>query len=133
MRFRAFWSISEPLNSQKTPFLVIDAIAPASDSQQVRGQHPDLFQLFGGYLNQDWTDEYETIDAAIDDFAAGDLVLGKRTIKQLDDLLNTRDDNLLSGILEKLHLGYYYEADGFTARSWLEYLRSRFRGGSQLP
>ncbi len=98
-------------------------------SRDLGERYPQLFQLFGGYLNQDWAD-YGTADAAIDAFASEGPDERPAAAQEVSKLLRDQDDDALEQLLGELGTGYDYRADGFSARSWFERIAGRLRGMS---
>jgi hypothetical protein len=88
-----------------------------------RERFPELRQLFGGYLFQDWSHLYESAEEAIDDAVArysdGRL---SATLAQLNELrtLGLSEEELDDVLLYDLSCNYNVEADGLTNSQWLE-------------
>jgi hypothetical protein len=97
---------------------------------QADTEFPALFQLFGGYFNEDWREEYPTPAAAIAAFkveAPRDAV--RATAAELDTLLAAGlDDDALSRLLD-LGFGSNYvpQRDGIGVSTWLAEVRDALR------
>ena len=99
----------------------IERIISDADSE-----YPALFQLFGGYLHQDWRTEYSSADAAIDSFkqdAPIDAV--HDALVELDRLLELQlDDSAMSRVLiDGFECSYQPQLDGTDAVSWVQHVR----------
>jgi len=91
---------------------------------------PALFQLFGGYFHQDWRDEHETPDDAVQAFiseAPPDAVAAAAA--ELDRLLDGSLDD--AAILRLIEEGFASEfvpsIDGATTTDWLPHVRDMLR------
>lgn len=97
-------------------------------------EYPILRQLFGAYLHQDWHDDFETADEAVDAFFR-DLAESQRSAArhELDDLIEgvarLGPEEALR-LLGELGCDYYPPGDGYSAAGWLEHLRHRIQNGS---
>lgn len=102
---------------------------------------PALFQLLGGYLNQDWGLEYatawEAVKAFKDDSTESQV---DEIVQYLDSLLadKTSEPNLkgpanleepLKDILLSHGLGYSPNAHGYATRTWVQELREHLSRG----
>ena len=80
-----------------------------------------LEQLLGGYLNEDWADDYADPWQAVDDFVhsqGSDAVNLRRAIT--DTIRQYPSQDALYARLLRLGLGYRIQADGWTShRDWL--------------
>ena len=90
-----------------------------------------LRTLTGAYLNQDWAEEYDSVDEAVRDFVANEppaLVDAARA--QLETLLAApHDEQELSEILLRdLWSGYWPPGEGRTVRAWFEQLVEQLSG-----
>ncbi|HVM17614.1 MAG TPA: contact-dependent growth inhibition system immunity protein [Gaiellaceae bacterium] len=88
-------------------------------------QFPNLFQVFGGYLHQDFDLEFASPDEALLAAAAGQ---GSEqvgdAVREIDSLLESDlDDSQLHAIVERLTAGYAPELDAWEARAWLAHAR----------
>jgi hypothetical protein len=87
-----------------------------------RAEFPNLWDLFAGYLHQDWRIEYATVDDAIRSFVAE---ASPKTLEEaraeLRTLLNRRfDDERLAKLLTKgLGSAYDPRVDGTSPSEWL--------------
>jgi hypothetical protein len=83
-----------------------------------------LWQFFGGYLHQDWRDDYADEWSALDDFLADgpDVVADFR--RETGALLakNHPDDELRRIILDELGSFFLVEVEGWKYRDWLQAL-----------
>jgi CdiI immunity protein len=89
-------------------------------------QFPNLSQVFGGYLHQDFDLDYESPDAALRAAAEGqgyEQVTG--AIREIDHLLASEiGDADLMRMLERMTAGYSPELDGWGGRQWLRHARN---------
>ena len=89
----------------------------------------NLSQFFGCYFRQDCFDIYRDEQAVIDAYVAE--VVGpeiEATAKEIDALLEACSDTDLEEFVDR-HCCYYYAGDGYSARTWLNRIRSRLRAG----
>jgi hypothetical protein len=99
-----------------------------------RERFPDLRQLFGGYLFQDWSHLYESAEEAIDDAVArysdGRL---SAMLAQLNELrtLGLSEEELDDVLVYDLSCNYNVEADGLTNSQWLEAVAAQLREALQ--
>ena len=93
--------------------------------------YPNLFQIFGGYLHQDWDLDYESPEAALRDAADGqgpDQV--DAAIEEIDGLLaGDLDPQETIKIVARLTPGYSPVRDGWEIRPWLVHARSILKSG----
>ncbi len=82
---------------------------------------PELAHLFGAYLYQSWTAEYDDVWDAVRDFCSDESVEGiRRTADQVRQLLESESDEArLKSATDKLHLYYYPPGISQTYRGWL--------------
>jgi hypothetical protein len=97
----------------------------------VESQFPNLFQVLGGYLNQDFDLDYDSPDAALRAAAEEqgyEQITG--AIREIDDLIagEMRDDHLMR-VVERLTAGYSPELEGWSARDWLRHARELLAAG----
>lgn len=91
-------------------------------------EYPELYQLFGGWFNQDWTLDIEeggdwpdAVDLFVDDQGVEQ---AGRARQELDRLLATdADDDRLWQVLDAL--GSYYRPEAGGTRAWLVAVRDR--------
>jgi hypothetical protein len=94
-------------------------------------RYPNLFQVFGGYLHQDFDLDYESPDAALRDAAHGQgpEQVGA-AIGEIDDLLSAGlEPRTLTEIVERLTAGYSPVLDGWEIRDWLKHARTLLESG----
>jgi hypothetical protein len=99
-------------------------------TKDYRDSHFDLYQLFGGYLNQSWIDIYiwegnkPTYQPLIRKYKTEDTQEGiDKTIAQLKDIIiigKGSDEENWGNILDGLSLGYYPPGDNLKYEEWLE-------------
>jgi CdiI immunity protein len=82
----------------------------------------DLALLIGGYLNQDWPEDYAQVWDAVEAFRReepADRV--ESACMQVRELLARRldDDELQHFLIDELHCGYWPLGDGMTFSNWL--------------
>ncbi len=82
---------------------------------------PSLVQLFGAYLHQDWCDEFESPDEAVNAFRSGEPEEAVSAARQeLSELIALDlDETALSDLMSSL--GCYYDptGDGVSTRDWI--------------
>ncbi len=80
-----------------------------------------LEQLLGGYLNEDWTDDYADAWQAVDDFPRSQPSYALRLRREVEDIVaHCTSEQALDAQLTRLGLGYRIQADGWTShREWL--------------
>jgi hypothetical protein len=90
-----------------------------------------LTNLFLGYLNQDWKDEYESIEAAISSFLSeadastvADACFESRKLLEAD----LGEDALKEELLVRHHCGYWPPSDGKSFSQFMEYLTAKLCG-----
>jgi len=68
---------------------------------------PALRRLIGAYVNEDWSDFYEDVWAAVDDFIAGAPTLSQQLPTEIELVLSEeRSEDSLERFLDSLGLGY---------------------------
>jgi hypothetical protein len=84
----------------------------------------NLSQFFGGYLNQDWPDEYSDEWAALDEFLRDNPNAAKEFRPEIQTLLDQRlpEGELSRVIFYDLGCGFSAEVDGWKYRDWLQAL-----------
>jgi hypothetical protein len=91
------------------------------DHEALMTAYNALEQFLGGYLNEDWTDEYADAWQAVDDFARsqhGDALHLRREIEGI--IRHYPSEDALFTCLLRLGLGYRIQAGGWTShREWL--------------
>jgi hypothetical protein len=95
------------------------------------GAYPNLFQVLGGYLHQDFDLDFDSPEEALQAAATGQ---GSEqvgaAIRELDELLSSHaDDDVLIQIVERLTTGYSPVLDGWQIRPWLEHTRAILEEG----
>jgi hypothetical protein len=94
-------------------------------------QFPNLFQVLGGYLHQDFDLEYDSPDEALRDAADSqghDQIAG--AIREIDHLLASDiGENDLMRLVERLTAGYSPQLEGWDARGWLRHARELLAAG----
>jgi hypothetical protein len=80
-----------------------------------------LKQLLGGYLHEDWADDYPDLWAAIDDFVDGEPECAPRFRADVDVLLNRCDtEQEIQQAMRQLGMVYYPPGGGWSSyRAWL--------------
>jgi hypothetical protein len=98
-------------------------------------EYPTLFQLLGGQLNQDWTDEYASPDEAIQAFIDEWPVESKDAARrELDDFIDRiRGIPNPARALFELSCCYDPTVDGWSVVSWLEHVRAKLAGTGTPP
>jgi hypothetical protein len=87
-------------------------------------QYPALWQLLGGYLHQDWQDDYESPSAALRDFVSGEPSYVVDLPTEIEKVLNsTPDDAALEETLVDLGSGFLPSGAGQNPREWLRSLK----------
>lgn len=99
--------------------------------EELERDWPDLAQLLGGYLHQDWEIEGDTPDAALrkarEEYGSTDDL--DRVIEQLGALIaSSHDDWTLLTMVERMTAGYSPELDGWTTRAWLAHAKALLEG-----
>jgi CdiI immunity protein len=94
-------------------------------------QFPNLFQVLGGYLHQDFDLDSESPDDALRNAAEGqgrEQISG--AIREIDHLLASpmRDGQLMT-LVERMTAGYSPALEGWAARDWLRHARELLAGG----
>jgi contact-dependent growth inhibition (CDI) system CdiI-like immunity protein len=88
-------------------------------------RYPTLWHFFGGYLHEDWRDDYDDEWAAIDGFIADgppeDPVLFRAEIAQLLTEHSSEED-VRKIVLDDLGSYLLVEVDGWKYRDWLQAL-----------
>jgi hypothetical protein len=84
-------------------------------------EHNPLEQLFGGYLNEDWADEYSDPWQAVDDFVHSQHSYALELRPAIEDIIREYpSQDALEIRLIRLGLGYRIQFHGWTShRDWL--------------
>jgi hypothetical protein len=95
-------------------------------------QFPNLLQVLGGYLHQDFDLDYESPDAALraaTENQGHDPITG--ALREIDRLLASEigDDELMQ-LIERLTAGFSPSLAGWTAREWLRHTRELLSSAS---
>ncbi len=103
---------------------------PMAQVTPLEREFPNLFQVLGGYLHQDWDVDFETPDDALRAARAGqgsEQIRG--AIAEIEELLAANvDDDAVDAIVRPMTGGYDPKADGRTARQWLRHVREVLEG-----
>ena len=80
-----------------------------------------LEQLLGGYLNEDWADDYPDPWQAVDDFPPSQPSFALKLRREVEDIIRQYPaEDALDAQLTRLGLGYRIQVDGWTShRAWL--------------
>lgn len=80
-----------------------------------------LEQLLGGYLNEDWTDDYADPWQAVDDFPLSQHSYALKLRSEIEDIIRQYpSEDALDAQLTRLGLGYRIQFNGWTShRDWL--------------
>jgi hypothetical protein len=94
-------------------------------------QFPNLLQVLGGYLHQDFDVDHDSADTALRDAAGSqghEQITG--ALREIDHLLASEigDDELMR-LVERLTAGYSPELEGWNARDWLRHARDLLAAG----
>jgi hypothetical protein len=95
-------------------------------------EFPNLFQVLGGYLHQDFLLEFDTADAALHAAAQGQgSVQVEGAIAEID-LLHARGlpHDELEALIERLTAGCAPELEGWEASEWLMHARAILEAGT---
>lgn len=87
-------------------------------------KYPNLRQYFGGYLNQDWRDDYADEWAALEDYLRDNPSGANGFCPEAQALLSEHDSEqeVRTIILDELWCAYLAEAHGWRYRDWLRAL-----------
>ncbi len=87
-------------------------------------EYPSLFQFFGGYLNQDWPDEYADEWAALEEYLSDNPRGATGFCPEIQALLEEHPDEgeLRRMLFQELGCAYSAEVDGWKYRDWLQAL-----------
>src|SRR5687767_9269519 len=79
-----------------------------------------LWLFMGGYLHQDWREEYDSTELAFQDFLRSEPRDALRVSDELRTVLDSDlDESALRDLLQQLGSFYLPDADGLTTREWL--------------
>ncbi len=82
-------------------------------------RYPETLQFLGGYLHQDWPEDYATADEAVRvAIAESDAKRLRGVERELPTLLRLPEDDLRAVLAELCD--YYPPGDGRSWRGWLE-------------
>ncbi|MFL6162930.1 MAG: contact-dependent growth inhibition system immunity protein [Jatrophihabitantaceae bacterium] len=86
--------------------------------------YPLLWQFFGGYLNEDWPDEYANEWAAVDAFARDAPAKVDAFRSEIAALLaeHPMEEDVRKLVFDDLASCYLAEVDGWKYRDWLKAL-----------
>jgi CdiI immunity protein len=99
-------------------------------THMVEWQFPNLFQVFGGYLHQDWDIEAASWDEALRLAVAEAPEQAAAAAGEIEVLLASElDDDQLMKLIERLTTGYSPELGGWAARPWLRRAGELLTGG----
>lgn len=105
-----------------------------TETHSYRGPEWDeLSALLGGYLNQDWQDDYgNDVWDAVDGFRSSEpATTVARAADQVHQVLDgDHDEEQLANITDQLGLEYFPPADRWTYREWLIELEKFLRSGA---
>jgi hypothetical protein len=97
----------------------------------------NLFQFFGGYLGQDWPDEYANEWDALDDYLRENPVSASRFCPEAQALLDEHlsEEELHRFISYDLACAFAAEVGGWKYRDWLQALSDHAakRSGTRRP
>jgi hypothetical protein len=84
-------------------------------------EYEALEQLLGGYLNEDWTDDYADPWQAVDDFVQSEHSDAVNLRLEITDIIRQYpSEDALDAQLTRLGLGYRIQFNGWTShRDWL--------------
>jgi hypothetical protein len=84
-------------------------------------EYEALEQLLGGYLNEDWADDYADPWQAVDDFPRSQPSYALKLRREVGNIIRQYpSENALFARLLRLGLGYRIQAAGWTShREWL--------------
>jgi CdiI immunity protein len=81
---------------------------------------PALWLFAGAYLHQDWLEDYDSTDAAFQDFLRSEPRHAPAAASELRTVLaSDLDDSAVDELLHEAGSFYSPDADGLTAREWL--------------
>jgi hypothetical protein len=89
-----------------------------------------LTRVFGGYLHQDWGDEFASVSDALAAAVAGNPGSIPAAIAEIDELLLADLSEVqLWAFMVGAHCSYIPESDGRTCREFLQYVRETLAAG----
>ena len=88
-----------------------------------------LFQFFAAHFSQDWPYDANTPDEVLDKYIAEQPQRDRATLADLIDAFVADHDDATIGVALYKELGCYYtpEADGQSARGWMQHVAKRLR------
>ena len=93
------------------------------------GRWPELGQVLGGYLHQDWDLEADSPDDALRLARVESEEQVSAAIEQINELLaGNQSDAELTEIVERMSAGYSPILDGWTIRAWLVHAKALLGG-----
>jgi len=86
--------------------------------------YPLLWQFFGGYMHQDWRDDYADEWAAVEGFVQDAPTKVAAFRREIATLLTEHpsEDEVRELVLDDLESSYLAEVAGWTYRAWLQAL-----------
>ncbi len=90
--------------------------------------HYNLLQFFGGYLNEDWPEEYGSAERAVEKFLSeSSLETIASTLKELDEVIQKYESGMLTADFFFTEFGCAYDpkgdGSGVDMLVWLKELR----------
>jgi len=85
-----------------------------------------IYLLLAGYFHQDWSLEADNDLGVVRNFIDSERLRDNLPILDAIDKILLQDEAEVSSFLIESGCQYYFAADGFTAKQWLERLRSEF-------
>jgi len=89
-----------------------------------------LTQFFGAYLHQDWLEEYNSVEEAIEDYCScGDLGDRLSTVSELEELisLSKKGELLEKDLLKSFSCYYVPSKHGFLLDQWLSHVKDTMK------
>jgi hypothetical protein len=101
--------------------------------EHAAADYPALTELLAGYYHQDWREDHDSPDAALQSFvrdASAETVAAAAA--EIDRLLSAGyDDTALSQLLvDGFDCNYVAETDGLTSAAWLTQVRDSLRAAA---
>ena len=94
----------------------------------LKDEYPALWLFLGGYLHQDWDLDYDSPEAALRDFIAGEHVLAPQLPAEVDRVLaRGESDAALNELLLEFGSSYLPTGVGASPRTWLTSVRQDVR------
>jgi CdiI immunity protein len=94
--------------------------------------YPTLCQFFGGYMHQDWRDDYPDEWAALDDFLEDGPDTVEAFTHEITELLaeGLQEDELRRTVLDELGSSSMVEVRGWTYSDWLQAMANHAATGA---